>query len=243
MLLVSALRTQQSPEGELQTSTRSLLPMVVTALLLQAAVAAAQPAAPAESPKPTPTPAPEPAASRTQHTVQIGGEVVRYTATAGWLIMKDDAGKPIARFGYTAYTRDGVADIRRRPLTFAFNGGPGSSSIWLHMGVLGPRRIVVNDPGYAPPPPSERVDNPYSVLDVTDMVMIDPIGTGFSKALGEAKDPTSTESTRTSARWARSSSATSRRTRAGPRRSTSSARATAGCARPASPTTCSPCTA
>ena len=169
-------------------STRSLLPVVVTALLLQAAVAATQPAAPAESPKPAPTPTPEPAASKTQAQVQIGGEVVRYTATAGWLIMKDDAGKPIARFGYTAYTRDGVQDLRRRPVTFAFNGGPGSSSIWLHMGVLGPRRVVVNDPGYAPPPPSERVDNPHSVLDVTDLVMIDPVGTGFSKALGEAKD-------------------------------------------------------
>ena len=144
----------------MRTSTRRLLPMVVTALLLQATVAAAQPAAPAESPKPAPTPSPEPAASKTQHQVQIGGEVIRYTATAGWLIMQDDAGKPIARFGYTAYTADGVTNLSRRPVTFAFNGGPGSSSIWLHMGVLGPRRVVVNDPGYAPPPPSERADNP-----------------------------------------------------------------------------------
>jgi carboxypeptidase C (cathepsin A) len=70
---------------------------------------------------------------------------------------------------------------------FAFNGGPGSSSIWLHMGILGPRRVVVEDEGYAPPPPSTRVDNAYSVLDVTDLVMVDPVGTGFSKPLGEAK--------------------------------------------------------
>jgi len=70
---------------------------------------------------------------------------------------------------------------------FAYNGGPGSSSIWLHMGILGPRRVVVNDQGYAPPPPSERVANAYSILDVTDIVMIDPIGTGFSKPLGDAK--------------------------------------------------------
>jgi carboxypeptidase C (cathepsin A) len=145
-----------------------------------AAVDAAKAPAPAE-------PAPEPASSKTRHQVQIDGQAVRYTATAGWLIMKNDEGKPVARFGYTAYTRDGVKDLARRPVTFAYNGGPGSSSIWLHMGILGPRRVVVNDPGYAPPPPAERVDNPYSVLDVTDLVMIDPVGTGYSKPLGEAK--------------------------------------------------------
>jgi carboxypeptidase C (cathepsin A) len=119
--------------------------------------------------------------------VRIGGEVVRYTATVGWLIMKDEADKPVARFGYTAYTRDGVADRALRPVTFAFNGGPGSSSIWLHLGILGPRRVVVEDPGYTPPPPARRVENEFSVLDVTDLVMIDPVGTGFSKPLGEAK--------------------------------------------------------
>ena len=131
--------------------------------------------------------APEPKAVRTQGEVRIGGEVVRYTATVGWLIMKDDAGNPVARFGYTAYTRNGVKDLGRRPVMFAYNGGPGSSSIWLHIGILGPRRVVVNDPGYAPPPPAERVNNEYSVLDVTDLVMIDPVGTGFSKPLGDAK--------------------------------------------------------
>ena len=145
---------------------------------------ASQPAADAAR---TPVAEPEPKQSRTRHEVRIAGEIVRYTATAGWLIMKDDAGKPVARFGYTAYTRDGVKDPARRPVLFAFNGGPGSSSIWLHMGILGPRRVVVNDPGYSPPPPSQRVDNEFSVLDVTDLVMIDPVGTGFSKPLGDAK--------------------------------------------------------
>ena len=166
------------------------LPAALLAILtLDGAAVMAQPP-PAEAAKPAtpPTPAPEPAASKTQHQVQIDGQVVRYSATAGWMILKNDEGKPVARFGYTAYTRDGVADVSRRPVTFAFNGGPGSSSIWLHMGVLGPRRVVVNDPGYAPPPPSERVDNPYCVLDVTDLVMIDPVGTGFSKAVGDAKN-------------------------------------------------------
>src|SRR5512134_1744226 len=167
---------------------RLTLPAALLAILtVDAAAVMAQQPPPAEAAKPAtpPTPAPEPAASKTQHRVQIDGQVVRYSATAGWTILKNQEGKPVARFGYTAYTRDGVADVSRRPVTFAFNGGPGSSSIWLHMGVLGPRRVVVNDPGYAPPPPSERADNPYCVLDVTDLVMIDPVGTGFSKPLGE----------------------------------------------------------
>jgi len=158
-----------------------LLPSV--ALTVEAATPATEPAnAAAEVAK-----EPEPKFSRTQHQVRIGGQVIRYTATVGWLIMKNDEGKPVARFGYTAYTRDGVTDPARRPITFAYNGGPGSSSIWLHMGILGPRRVVVNDPAYAAPPPSQRVDNEFSVLDVTDLVMIDPVGTGFSKPLGEAK--------------------------------------------------------
>lgn len=167
------------------------LPAAVAALLLMSPLAsiaaattpAAEPAAPAAEVAKEP----EPKVSRTQHQVRIGGQVIRYTATVGWMIMKDDAGKAIARFGYTAYTRDGSTDPARRPIMFAFNGGPGSSSIWLHMGILGPRRVVVNDPGYAPPPPTPRVDNEYSIIDVTDLVMIDPVGTGFSKPLGDAK--------------------------------------------------------
>ena len=126
----------------------------------------------------------------TQHSVRIDGKTIAYTATAGWLILEDYQGEPIARFGYTAYTRDGVEDLTERPVMFAFNGGPGSSSIWLHMGILGPRRVVVTDEGFTPPPPSRRVDNAYSVLDVTDIVMVDPVGTGFSKPIGEATGKT-----------------------------------------------------
>ena len=120
--------------------------------------------------------------------MRIDGQVIRYTAHAGWLVMRDGEGKPRARFGYTAYTRDDVADPSRRPVTFAFNGGPGSSSIWLHLGILGPRRVVVTDAGFTPPPPVDLVDNAYSPLDVTDLVMIDPVGTGYSRPLGEAKN-------------------------------------------------------
>jgi carboxypeptidase C (cathepsin A) len=163
---------------------------LLAALLFSFATLAAEPTPPAVEPAKATADAvkePEAKVSRTQHQVRIDGQLVRYTATVGWMIMRDDAGKPIARFGYTAYTRDGVADLARRPVTFAFNGGPGSSSIWLHMGILGPRRVVVNDPGYAPPPPTQRVENEFSVLDVTDLVMIDPVGTGFSRPLGDAK--------------------------------------------------------
>jgi carboxypeptidase C (cathepsin A) len=129
----------------------------------------------------------EPASSATRHSVRIDGATVEYTATAGWLIMKNDEDEPIARFGYTAYTRDGIDDLAQRPILFAFNGGPGSSSIWLHMGILGPRRVVVTDQGFSPPPPSERVDNAYSIIDVTDLVMVDPVGTGFSRPIGKGK--------------------------------------------------------
>ncbi len=133
-------------------------------------------------------PVPEPRAEKTQHQVSLGGKTLKYTATAGWLILTDrKTSEPIAQFGYTAYTQDGVKDLSQRPVTFAFNGGPGSASIWLHMGALGPRRVVVSDGRYAPPPPVQIVDNEYSILDVTDLVMIDPVGTGFSKPVGKAK--------------------------------------------------------
>jgi carboxypeptidase C (cathepsin A) len=129
----------------------------------------------------------EPKAVVTSHQVRIDGETVRYDATAGWLIMRDESGAPTARFGYTAYTKSDVGDLTQRPVMFAFNGGPGSSSIWLHMGILGPRRIEVKDPDFAPPPPINVVDNAYSVLDLTDIVMVDPVGTGYSRVLGEGK--------------------------------------------------------
>lgn len=130
---------------------------------------------------------PEAKSSVTTHEVVIGGQPVRYDATAGWLIVADDEEKPAARFGYTAYVRQDAGGAPARPVTFAYNGGPGSSSIWLHMGVLGPRRVVVADADFTLPPPYEVVDNAYSILDVTDLVMIDPVGTGYSRPLDETK--------------------------------------------------------
>jgi carboxypeptidase C (cathepsin A) len=117
----------------------------------------------------------------THHRARIGGQDIAYTATAGTLLLRDDDGKVRASVYMTAYTRDGFPDPARRPITFAYNGGPGSASAWLHMGAFGPRRVVMDDEGWAPPPPYQMTDNNESLLDVTDLVFIDPVSTGFSR--------------------------------------------------------------
>ena len=121
--------------------------------------------------------------STTQHTVSINGVAVSYTAKSGTLILKDEEGKPRASFFFTSYTKDG-ADPARRPVTYTFNGGPGSSSVWLHMGAFGPRRVTyLDDEGHAAKPPYRLVDNEDSILDLTDLVFIDPVTTGYSRAI------------------------------------------------------------
>jgi carboxypeptidase C (cathepsin A) len=120
-----------------------------------------------------------------QQRATIGGQALTFTARAGTLQLRNENNEPIALFGFTSYTRPGAgAD---RPIVFAYNGGPGSSSFWLHMGVLGPKRIVVNDPEYTRAAPYAIVNNEYSILDVADLVMIDPVGTGLSVPVGKAK--------------------------------------------------------
>jgi carboxypeptidase C (cathepsin A) len=131
---------------------------------------------------------PKPEQSVTHRSVEVGGRRIDYTATAGTLILRNDKDEPIAAMGYVAYTQAAAGDPARRPVTFAYNGGPGSSAVWLHMGALGPRRIVTTDAGPTPPAPYRVVDNAYSLLDKTDLVLIDPVGTGISRAVGEAKD-------------------------------------------------------
>jgi carboxypeptidase C (cathepsin A) len=118
----------------------------------------------------------------TQHTVVIDGVQVAYTATAGTLVLKNDEDKPRAAIFYVAYTKKDVEDTGARPITFSFNGGPGSSSVWLHLGVLGPRRVLMEDEGNPLPPPFQLVENEASLLDVTDLVFIDPVSTGYSRA-------------------------------------------------------------
>jgi len=131
---------------------------------------------------------PKPEKSVTEHSIVIGGVTIPYTATAGTLIVRNEKDQPYASMGYIAYTKQTAEDPSKRPITFAYNGGPGSSSVWLHMGVLGPKRIVTSDAVPTPPPPYTVVENAYSILDVTDLVMIDPVGTGVSRAVGEAKN-------------------------------------------------------
>jgi carboxypeptidase C (cathepsin A) len=117
----------------------------------------------------------------THHQITVDGKLLKYTATAGRLPIKRGDGKIEAEMFYVAYTLDGQ-DAAKRPLTFAYNGGPGSASIWLHMGALGPRRVVLQQDGFMPPAPYHIEDNPYTLLDRSDLVLIDAINTGFSRA-------------------------------------------------------------
>ena len=121
--------------------------------------------------------------STTSQTMRIGNEVLKYTARAGTMVLRADDGTPRASFFFVSYTKDG-ADPARRPVTFTFNGGPGSSSVWLHMGAFGPRRVAyADDQGHAAAPPYRHVENEYSILDATDLVFLDPVTTGFSRAI------------------------------------------------------------
>ncbi len=123
--------------------------------------------------------------SVTRGSVRIGGQTVNYTATAATYVIKADDGSPKAVFFFAAYTKDGVTDISKRPVSFVYNGGPGSASCWTHMG-LGPRRPVLKDDGTGMPAPYALVENESSFLDATDLVFIDAVSTGFSRpVMGE----------------------------------------------------------
>jgi carboxypeptidase C (cathepsin A) len=141
--------------------------------------------APAQTPPPAAVPKVEEKTSKTGHSIQINGQTIKYTALAGTMVLKKEDGTPTASIFYIAYTKDDVPDVSKRPLTFAFNGGPGSSSVWLHMGTLGPKRVVMDPEGNPTPPPYKFTDNEYSLLDQTDLVFIDPVSTGYSRAVPE----------------------------------------------------------
>lgn len=135
----------------------------------------------------------EPVLSITEHTVVISGRPVRYKATAGYMPMRDaKTEKTKANIFFVAYTQLGAdgtpLDPAKRPVTFSFNGGPGSASIWLHMGALGPKRVVMSDKGESLPPPYRMTDNEHSWLDESDLVFIDPVTTGYSRA-AQGEDP------------------------------------------------------
>ena len=130
--------------------------------------------------------APEGKVRATTHELKLNGKVIAYTATAGTMLMKNKKGEAQALMGYTAYVAGGKK-AANRPIMFAYNGGPGSASIWLHMGILGPQRAVATDADFSPNGPFRHVDNEFSIIDELDLVMIDPVGTGFSKPVGVGK--------------------------------------------------------
>lgn len=121
------------------------------------------------------------------HSIVVGGETVEYDAVVASTTLTNQEGEPAAELFYTAYFRTNGAPSSERPLVFAFNGGPGSASFWLHMGIMGPRRVVTPEVGPQGAPPYPLEDNDYTVLDLADIVMVDPIGTGFSHPLGETE--------------------------------------------------------
>jgi carboxypeptidase C (cathepsin A) len=159
--------------------------------LLAAAPAFAQrgaanprPAAPTANEKPA-TPIPPERASITQHELTLDGKTLRYTATAGTLLIDGDDEQPNASVFYVAYTLADITDPRTRPVTFLYNGGPGSASMWLHMGSVGPVRIVTSSPEATGPGPYQVVPNQYSLLDKSDLVFVDAVGTGYSRPVGK----------------------------------------------------------
>jgi carboxypeptidase C (cathepsin A) len=178
---------------------RLLLSSVVFILASGPLVAQPQPRRPeqpARTPAQQPAPAPrdlEPLAtpivppappverlSTTSHAIQVDGRELRYTATAGTLPVRNYGGRPIASMFFVAYTRDGE-QVAARPVSFLYNGGPGSASVWLHMGSFGPKRVVMSEEGFQPAPPYRLADNEHTLLDASDLVFVDAIDTGFSR--------------------------------------------------------------
>jgi carboxypeptidase C (cathepsin A) len=120
--------------------------------------------------------------SQTPHVIRLDGREIKYTATAGTLPIRLDDGKVAARMFFVAYTKDGE-DPKARPLSFLYNGGPGSATVWLHMGSFAPRKTLMADEGFQPAPPYQLVDNENSLIDVSDLVFVDAIDTGFSRVV------------------------------------------------------------
>ena len=167
---------------------RLLTVLCFSVLALGATASRAADEAPAAKPSaPESKPVPKEEKAVTHHSTTIRGQHVDYTATVGNLVIKNDKDEPAATMSYVAYTRDGVKDAGHRPVSFVYNGGPGSSSIWLHMGAFGPIRVVTSNAEPTPPPPYGLVNNDDSLLDKTDLVFIDAVSTGFGGPVGKAE--------------------------------------------------------
>ncbi|MBN1939064.1 MAG: peptidase S10 [Candidatus Aminicenantes bacterium] len=166
--------------------------LVILVLILASALSAqTRPGRAAEADRTTQAPArhetasatPDPL-SQTSHVIKLDGRDIRYTATAGTLPIRLDNGAVAARMFFVAYTKDGE-NSQTRPVSFLYNGGPGSASVWLHMGSFAPKKARMAEEGFQPPPPYRLVDNEYSLIDVSDMVFVDAIDTGFSRVMPE----------------------------------------------------------
>jgi carboxypeptidase C (cathepsin A) len=164
-----------------------LIPILYAFLTSSALAFGQNPAArPSEAQRPkveTAGPAEE-KTSQTSHTIRLDGRDIKYTATAGTLPIRLDDGKVAARMFFVAYTKDGE-NVKTRPLAFLYNGGPGAATIWLHMGSFAPKHVQLADEGFQPAPPYRLVDNEQSLIDVTDLVFVDAIDTGFSRVVGD----------------------------------------------------------
>ena len=157
---------------------------VCLALLLAAPAIGAPAAAAAADPAPAASTPPLPSETPvvTHHHAHIAGADLTYTARAGVLVVRGDDGKPTTSISYVAYTREDAPDPAHRPVSFVYNGGPGSSTIWLHMGAFGPKLVVTANATTTPPPPYRLIDNDDSLLDATDLVFVDAPGTGYGRA-------------------------------------------------------------
>src|SRR4051812_9616623 len=131
--------------------------------------------------RPTPSPTPEQPPVVTRHEIRVGGSTIKYTAIVGMMPIKNREGETEASMFFTSYIVDQPEGAPARPLTFSFNGGPGSASVWLHMGAIGPKRVKMNADGMMPAPPFQLVDNEGTWLTKSDLVFIDPVGTGYSR--------------------------------------------------------------
>ncbi len=159
-----------------------------TTLSAQEPAKDAKPAAAADAKPAGDTSAPKEESWPSDHTINIGGQSIAYKAVASTTLLKDDKGEPTALMFSIAYTRSDTKNASQRPIAFVYNGGPGSSSVWLHMGAFGPRRVVTANAAPTGAAPYKLEDNANSLLDKTDLVFIDPVGTGFSHAAGKAQD-------------------------------------------------------
>lgn len=151
--------------------------LIFSAMTLIQLQAQKQPAATTNAAEPTPAGV---SVTTSRNSVTVGSKKIDYTAYTGYLTLQNDTGKAIAKMFFTYYKKEG-GDAAKRPLTFTFNGGPGSSSVWLHMGGLGPKRVLLKDDGAASGPPYQYINNEYTWLDKSDLVFIDPVSTGYSR--------------------------------------------------------------